>query len=307
MASNVWLVLGLMGLGCVLAGINDFLNGKFAKEGVKENIPPAMLAAGMFIGATLFIAVVWFFQYSQGAIQPPKEGFWTAVFTTSILASVMSVLIFTAYTKADITLVQPIWAVAPVFMIFSAWILAKEVPSVLGVIGICTIILGVYILRIEGKWSLKKIWSPFRNLWGNIGTRLYLLAMIPPVISIVYDKKAVLASDPLTMCMFNAAIIGCAISIYALISNRGKKIKISSVWIKRFLMLGFLLAAVIICYNTAISMALISYIGALKRISILITVAMAYFILKEKTDFKQRLIASAVLVGGAVMIGVALA
>lgn len=307
MTNSVWLVLSLMVIGCIMAGINDFYSAKFAKRGASENIPPAMVVAGILLGATLFLFIVWVFRYNQGAIDLPKQGFWTAVFTTSILASLMYVLIFTAYTKADITLVQPIWAVAPVFMIFSAWILAKEVPGVLGIIGILAIVSGVYTLNKKDKWSLNNMWSPFLNVWKNAGTKLYLLAMIPPVVSIVYDKKAVLASDPLTMSMFNTLIIGVATLSYALISNRGKKIKISGPWIKRFLLVGFLLAVAAICYNTAISMALISYIGALKRLSILITVIMAYFLLREKTDFKQRLIASLIMVSGAVMIGIALA
>jgi uncharacterized membrane protein len=169
------------------------------------------------------------------------------------------------------------------------------------------IVSGVYIhgSNIQGEWNLRDLWQPFVSIWKNPGTRLFALAMIPPVFSIVYDKKTVLDSDPLTMTTVVITMIGIGTSIYAFSVYKKIKIPNFKIWAGRFLLMGFVLAVTVIAYNAAIGMAFVSYIGALKRISILVTMFLAYFFLGEK-HFKNRLVGATVLVSGAILISVVL-
>lgn len=295
-------------IGFTIAGIKDFLNGKYSKEGIREKlrIGPAVIVTGTFLFAALFLAIMWIFQYSQGNIPPQKPDFWISVSVTSVLNVIMNLLIFTAYTKADITLVQPLWALPPLFMVFSAWIMMGEIPGVMSFFGIVLIVFGVYHLNSkkaekQNNGRVRNFFRPFAGIWKNAGTRLYFFAMIPPVISIVYDKKAVLASDPLTETMVSSLIIGTLTLTYVLLTQR-KKTHLNLKWLKRLSLLGFFVAIIILLYNTALSMAFVSYVGSIKRLSIIVTMSMAFIFLKEKKEFKRRLASAAIMIVGVVII-----
>jgi uncharacterized membrane protein len=295
--------------GSFLLGVWRFLNTKYILEGIEESPHrSSFVVAGTFLSTSAIMAIFWLVLYNQGYIQFPREGFWVAVFITGLLNTGMRLCHFKAYGYEDLTLVSPIDALPPLFMVFSAWILLGELPNSLGFIGILIVVLGTYALNIRGEWHPKSFWQPFANILNNRGTRLALLATIFPIFSIVYDKKAVLASDPISMGVMVPFIVGFSALLYTLSQTGRKKISamISFPMAKKFLLTGAIYALMLICFNTALLMEIVPYVGALKRFSILVDTLLAYLFLKQVTEFRRRYISTIVIVIGVIVIGVAL-
>jgi hypothetical protein len=83
-----------MTIGVLFAGTSDFLRGKFTKAGKKEGIPSAVIAAGSFLGASVFLILFYLFQMGQGQIAIPKPSFWENALITASLNVIMGLLIF---------------------------------------------------------------------------------------------------------------------------------------------------------------------------------------------------------------------
>ncbi len=71
------------------------------------------------------------------------------------------------------------------------------------------------------------------------------------------------------------------------------------------LFLAIVYAAANVITNLAYHSSLVAYVGTLKRLMIPITIILAYFILKEKENFKDRLLGGALIAIGAILIGLA--
>ncbi|MEF8880523.1 MAG: EamA family transporter [Candidatus Nanohaloarchaea archaeon] len=81
------------------------------------------------------------------------------------------------------------------------------------------------------------------------------------------------------------------------------KSKLKKEW-KPLSLLGALGGLTIILQMTALELTLVSYVIAIKRLSIPITIVISYLLLKEKDDFRERIGGSLMMVIGAIIISI---
>ena len=216
----------------------------------------------------------------------------------SLVIAVTSILIAKAYKASDASIVTPMYAISPMLVLGTSFLILGEIPSLKGVTGVLLVASGAYVLKAESR---DKLLEPLRRLWRERGIQLILVVILIYSITANTDKIGVNMSSPVMW----------PLTVYTLSSvfMLPVMIKESSAWqskIKRewrpLALLGVLGGASIILQMTAIKLTLVSYVVSIKRLSIPVTVALSYFILDERESFRQRAIGSILMAAGAVLI-----
>ena len=224
--------------------------------------------------------------------------FFLLVIPHSLAIAVASVLIAKAYKESDASIVTPMYALSPLLVLFTSFLILGEVPDLLGGLGIISIASGAYVLKIKGA---KSILEPVKKLWEERGVQLILVVLLIYSVTANIDKIGVNMSSPI---MWPLAVYTLS-SIFLLPVMMKKsdnwKGKIKSDW-KPLGLLGGLGGLAIILQMTAIKLTLVSYVVSIKRLSIPLTIVFSYFLLNERESFTERIIGSALMVLGAVLI-----
>lgn len=274
----------------------------------------------MEIFAELNSALLWW-QLLEGNAVPNTRLFWIAILGTTISNLIIQYVNTKARMLADISLTTPVQAMTP-GLVTVAVLTLGEFPSTQGIIGIFLISIGTYIHFADWDMGLKGYIKPFQFLFlpknfANLTSEekeirlkerkalryAYVGAIIGTIGLISDSLVAKSGSVPLGFSM-QAILLTLGFSV--LIQNQHNNLNISnktSVIKKIFLltMLGIFYGLHVIFIMTSFRIAPVAYIGSLKRLSILLTVVLATFILKEK-NAKQRLIPAGIITFGAALL-----
>lgn len=199
----------------------------------------------------------------------------------------------------------PLLSITPLFTVIIGFLWLKEVPSFYGLMGILLLIAGVYVLNIT-EFKVKKIFAPFGAIFKNKGSRLmFYLAVIYGFGSIL-DKFVINNSSPITRVFLYSYFSFAAMALFLLFRDGKKIFEVTRSTIKNnfwtILIMSVLHFMFIIPQMIGISLTVTAYVIALKRTSALFAVILAYFIFKERKDFKNILIGTLLLVMGAVLL-----
>ncbi|MEA2081206.1 MAG: EamA family transporter [Elusimicrobiota bacterium] len=219
-----------------------------------------------------------------GAIQP---GFWQwAIFTsTGALAGFYSSIKALEYSETS--LVMPVLALSPLFVIPVSAIMLKELPSVTALISMIIIVIGCYMLA-----SGKNLYAPIRMIAREKGVRWALLTVIIWSFVASADKIALGRSSVAIYPFIESAFI--TLLLLPLLF----KIKIKLKELKYLFVCGALNAGLFITHMAALSVTpRVSYLITIKRSGILISVIGGILIFKEKSPM-QRLIAAIIIISG---------
>lgn len=224
--------------------------------------------------------------------------FFLLVIPQSLAIALASIITAKAYKASDASIVTPIYSLSPLLLVLTSFLMLGELPDLLGGIGIVLIASGAYVLKIKGA---RDILEPIKKLWDERGVQLILVVLIIYSITANVDKIGVEMSSSI---MWPLAVYTLS-SIFLLPVMMKKsdnwKGKIKSDW-KPLGLLGGLGGIAIILQMTAIKLTLVSYVVSIKRLSIPLTIIFSYFLLDEKESFRERIIGSALMVFGAVLI-----
>lgn len=241
-----------------------------------------------------------------------------------IASGTLNIGIMFAKTRAraleDVSLVTPIDSTTPALVIITAMVIVGEYPTTLGWIGIWILVVGTYVLNIhafrqqsmqkqtstEPKWKKElRVWfAPFLALNKSAGIRWAFLAVLLSTFSLPYDGLTARRADV----GFGFAMI-CAIAALgnialALARQEHKGVKIGET-LKRTIALGATFAACTIFTGLAYRLSLVAYIGTLKRLTIPMTIILAFLFLGERKSFRQRIVGGTIMAIGAVIIALA--
>jgi uncharacterized membrane protein len=216
----------------------------------------------------------------------------------SAVIALTSILIAKAFKESDASIVTPMFALSPILVVGTSFLILKETPSLLGLAGIVLITLGAYILKLEES---KKLLDPFKKLWSERGVQIIIMVILIYSITANIDKIGVQKSSPI-MWPLTIYLLSSAIMTPIMMKKSDKwKSNLREDW-KPLGLLGLLGGASIILQMTAIKLTLVSYVIAIKRLSIPIAVILSFLMLKEKDSFKERIAGSALMVIGAILI-----
>ena len=269
------------------------LQDVFGKKVIGRMDPYVAAWAWVFFSLPLLIICLFVV-----GIPPLGPLFWKSLAISTVLLTFAAILFFQAIKYSDLSIVIPMLAFTPLFLLITSPIILGEFPGRLGVLGVILIVVGSYILHL--KELRKGFWGPFRGLLKEKGSRLMLMVALLYSISGNIDKVGVIYSSPL-MWIFSLHLM-VSIGLGGVMLKRATSIRqqIRENW-PFLVILGACNGLALIFQMTAIKMTLVPYLIAVKRTSVIMTSLFGFFLFKER-GLRERLIGVVLMVLGVFMI-----
>ncbi|MCK5490383.1 MAG: EamA family transporter [Candidatus Pacebacteria bacterium] len=277
----------------ILTAISNSLKGVFGKK-CATNVDVYIVSWCLRFFGVIFLLPVLFF------LEVPILGdnYWIALLIGGSLNTITTILFIKALKYSDLSIVSPIAAFTPLFLLVTSPLITGEFPTLVGLIGVMLIIFGSYLLNII---EIKNGYlEPLRALFKERGAKLmFIVAFIWSITSNI-DKIGVQNSSPIFWVFSINAFIAIVLLPIAILKFSGQRKKISKN-IHNLVLIGFLTTLTLVFQMIAISLALVIYVIAIKRTSAIFSVFWGHYIFKEK-NMKNRLLGSIIMVIGVILI-----
>jgi drug/metabolite transporter (DMT)-like permease len=230
---------------------------------------------------------------------PPLDGIFFSAFLISLpINGIGFFLHLRAIQVSPLSLTLPYLSFTPVFMILTGALVLDEMPNAPGILGICIICAGGYILNLTpGRHSAL---APLKAVLREKGSWLMLIVAFVYSLGAVFGKLGIVHSSPL----FFAITFFTALNIVLLALFRVYgKIKFYTFATRRRkgIVAGVLFFAHILLHAVAISLTKAAYMISVKRFSVIIGLIYGGVIFNEK-NLVMRTIGTLLMVSGAVVI-----
>lgn len=247
----------------IFFGFNTLLVKALTKKGWGES---GLVWVNFTIGCIPLIIYAW-----DRASWQTTHVFWMAL-PFGVLGNMIAVtMLYRAIRLTKISIVLPLVAVSPIFMIFTSRFMVGQSVSTAGFGGILLVVLGAYLLGCSEDRS--SILAPFAALWRDPGARSALLVAVLWSFTANIDKICIRASDELTYSAIFAAgmSLGC-LPFFLRRSNRAAEVGLWRESIFLLIALGVTYAIQAGAHMTAIVTVPVPYVVAIKRGGVLIGV-----------------------------------
>ncbi|MEB3293823.1 MAG: EamA family transporter, partial [Synechococcales bacterium] len=249
-----------------------------------------IVAAGaMGLGSLLLLPILLW----QG-IPPLGKDFGLAL----LVGGSLNVVAFTLYVKAikvaDLSLTVPLTTLTPLFLLVTSPLIVREFPTVTDAIGVFLIVIGSYFLNLRER---QNGWlAPLKAMIIHQGSRIMLVVAFIWSITAAFDKVGVLNSSPL--CWATALFAYIALGITPMILLRSQRPwKAIRKNLKILSLIGLLNGIGVAFQMIAVSIAPVTQVIAIKRMSSLLSVFLGHFVFGEP-GLRERLTGAAIMVLG---------
>ncbi|MFH2203720.1 MAG: EamA family transporter [Elusimicrobiota bacterium] len=280
----LWFVLA------AACGVCNALEGAWVKHLSGRGFKPEFFA---WCAASFTLPILWFSVSVEGwpAIQPA----FYFPFAMAVLGNTVGLIcFFRALSYGQLSLVYPLLALTPVWMLLSTEFITGEFPGRLGLWGILLSTAGCYALGLDRTGPL----SPFRNLWGIPGSRWALITSVIWSFTANFDKAAVEASSA----MFHPAAAGTALAVTlfaaaprSCVDGLKRCAKWDDLW--RVLVLTALVGVLVLTQFAAVDRAQATYVTAVKRGGLVVGVLLGWLLYKEPYGLRRLALSCVVLAG----------
>lgn len=252
------------------------------------------------------LTAVFIFIYAAISFQivlPSSHIFWTFALINAAANAAVAKLYVDAIKSEEITLSVPLLNLTPVFLIFSAVIIAGEDLTSVKVIGVLIIVIGAYFLHL-GKGSPLQ---PFKSIFYSKGSRYMLLIALTWGVTAAMDKVCIQLSNPVTYGFLIFTLISSFLTVGLILSTKtGPKRSIvtrfSNLNAKKLVLLTSLISAImLIAQFSAVSMGNVAYVIPIKRTGTLIIVFGGIYLFNEKRSY-GRILGALIMVMGVLVI-----
>lgn len=230
----------------------------------------------------------------------PAPGFYGALLIALPLEILAQILYMQALRLSPLSIVAPLLALSPVFMLAVPFLLIGERISLLAGTGVLLIASGAYVLNAG---TVKKgFLEPFRALLRERGAVYMCLVALLFSFTATLSKKAIMLSSPLHyMAVYWTGIVVGMIPLlfFTYRGNWPKTLRNGAVRKALFPALIFVVAVFAAAY--AMSITKVTYVTTIKRLSILFSILLAGMILKEES-ISERLAGGALMITGFALI-----
>ena len=236
---------------------------------------------------------------------PVALSFHKAAWVTISLNIIAIIALTAAIRQSDLSYSIPFLSLTPVFTILSAFLLRGEEISPPGLAGIAILVAGA--LSIDARGVRDWISLGGVRVLNNKGVLLVLLVAAIYSVSSVFDKTATLHSDPVTFTWYSGTTRAVIFVLILLCikrhppsdTTRGKTL--SALPLVLFVLLGSAFVAESLTQMAAMQTGLVSYVIAVKRLSILLTSILGMTVYREPFSW-HRLIGAGAMVSGATVL-----
>jgi drug/metabolite transporter (DMT)-like permease len=287
-------------IGIILAVVASllFTLSDLGKKALSHTLSPSgVIFSSMTCGLITNGAYLVFFQPTPLELGPA----WLLLGFCALGAIAGELLFMHGIRQTDLSLAKPLSAVFPVFATIIAYLFFDEVPSVLGGLGVATIVLGAYLLGTKPPFK-RNLMLPIYLLRRQRGCQMMLLAAFIGAAIMVAQKHA--APNTSGILFFTLMLCIDWIIFGFLVWRHGFLLPgatLSRFTIPITLASGILWGVAGALAYSAFNYALSAYIAAALQIGVLLAIILGGVVLKEK-DIKYRLFASCIMLIGICMV-----
>ncbi len=229
-----------------------------------------------------------------------QSGFWLAL-SAGVLVNIVAITLRNLGLKlAPLSLAVPLLSFTPVFLLLTEAVILGDRPGPRGVTGICAIVAGAYALNLRQAHGNPL--QPLRVIWRHRGCQLMLVVAALWSLTSVVDKLCVVQSSPVFYLV--AFHLGFVAGYLPLMAWRQRR-QPAGWWRPRRWRLYLLISVIhfgsILTQMIAIQLTLVSYVIAIKRAGMLLSVLIGVFCFGEQ-GLRQRLGGAALMVLGVTLI-----
>lgn len=272
-------ILGVvLGLGTALFESGKAITTKIGSERADPYITSVVIRLVVLV---VFLAVVIL---SGQYFIPRDRTFWVVLVVNSIILSVVTVLFAKGYERSDISIVAPLIALYPVFVVIPAVFLLGQVPSIAAGIGLLLICAGAYTLNLNSK---KYGWfEPIRKISTDKGAQFAVLGVLIGSLIPSLDTMGIESTSPVFWVFIMHVGISAVTGVIAfLLSNTSQNTVRNN--ITPMIVGGISTAGVWMLQSHAYLYTQASYVQAVKQASILLSVGAGYYIFNEEHIFER--------------------
>jgi drug/metabolite transporter (DMT)-like permease len=246
--------------------------------------------------ALAIISTVFIFDVS---VQSLDSSFWWYSLAGGITGALGNGFIIKALEKGDLSVLGPINAYKSIIGMVFAYLLIKEVPNTLGLLGMALIIIGSYFVldTTEEKFSWKLFKTP--------AIQYRLAALILTGIQAVLDKKVIEHSN-LEIAFAGWSIFGAGFSfvfiLFTKVSIKQEINKFNTSILLKYALLVTTVGLMLASTNYTLSHMPVGYALALFQLSILLSVVLGHRLFNELHLAKKLMGASIMIIGSAMII-----
>lgn len=228
----------------------------------------------------------------------PRLGpdFVWALLAGGSLNLVSSVFYMRAIRVSDISLVVPLLAFTPLFLLVTSPLLLGEAPGGWGAVGVILIVAGSYAMKMGTR--KEGYLAPFRAMLQEPGGRWMLAVSLIWSVTSTIDKIGIQNSSPVFWALAVNLFVALGLAPAAL---RGGVHLFSGHFVRSLFPLGAAGGIGTACQMAAVSLTLVPYVIAVKRTSTVMTVLWGHFLFKED-GLRERLGGAVLMLAGMVLI-----
>lgn len=220
------------------------------------------------------------------------------VLSVTLPLEILSYYLFlSAIRIAPLSLTVPLLAFTPVFTVGTSAVLVGEHISMTGAAGILMVTVGAYLLH--GDLMFRDLLAPIRAIFSNRGSRRMLAVALIWSVTSSLGKKGILIYGALP---FGFLIVLGDLIIFFIISAMRLKsgsaaITVNARMMALFALGGVLMAGAELTHFLSMSMAPVSYMISVKRLSLVFGVLLGWIVFGEQ-NIRYRLVGASVMVCG---------
>lgn len=205
-----------------------------------------------------------------------------------------------AFRHEELSYITPMFALTPLYAALVGYFTLGEQPSGIGMLGIFSIVVGVYIVTNKNGVGIKET---AKQLLKSRGSRAGMLVPISYAVSAIFNKEALNQGvTPLASLVPITAVMGMS-HAYVLYKNRSE---VTSTLQNRNLMKLIVLASIVGVGSVgfaalALNDAYASYTLSIRRLDVLITVFLGWRFMGDK-DFVRRLVGASIMTIGVILV-----
>lgn len=264
----LWLVLSLA-TALAVASQDAWVKRHFSEGG------PFEMAAVQFLYSLPPLGLV----LTTIRVPPIGPDFGWSFAASFPLNGVAFLLYMRAIRRSPLSLTVPYLAFTPVFMILTGYLFLGEVPGPAGAAGIATICAGGYTLNVDPhRFGLLE---PIRAIFRESGSWTMLIVAFIYSFASVIGKRAILASSPMFFSLSFFVVFNGGMLLLLILADKVRPIRLIR-QPGRGAVAGLLFFLHAVCHGWAISLTQAAYMIAVKRLSIVFSVAYAKFLFREE-------------------------
>lgn len=259
----------------------------------------------VFIWLFLFFSMLIFFPFfiSLAPMDIPVTG-WCCILTAGLVHALYLVSLSSAYEKGDLSLVYPLARSAPIiFVLIGAMLFLGEIPSGIGMAGMGLIIVGSYAIHLD---SLRALFQPLTL--KSLNSKPSQLALLTAGFIALYSLIDRVGIEYVQIFYYIYLVFVFMFVFYTpFILIRRDKGAIKAEWAsnrRNILIVAFLCFFTFFLVLVAMSLAKLSYVVALRQLSIIFSVVLGAWVLKEEHG-DIRFTASLLIFAGSFLIAIA--